>query len=443
MKRFSFRRASIAIALSVLLSMLLAACSSATNTPAAPAATTAAAAPAATTAAAAPAATTAAAAPAGAVAPTIAPVPNGDKTGVTDTEIKVGSFSPQTGGAAAYGLSARVIEAYFKKVNEDGGVYGRKIKYVYEDDQYTAAKSLTATKKLVEQDKVFTLLGCIGTAPNLGVRDYLTENKVPNIMFSTGNSSLVNPVRKDQFGFLPTYPFEAEVLANFAAKDLKSKKVSILYQNDGFGKDGQQAFEKLAPTLGLEIVDKVTYETGATDLSTQALKLQQSGADTVYVMAVPGPGATLLKEMDKLGYKPKLLLTFVLNDTQFFQTAGKAAEGVYTTNFTPLPDSTDDPKMQEFRDFMKKYLPSEQASQFALWGYNATAIYVEALKRAGKDLSRESLIAALESIQNYNGTVIKDFTFGTNNRAPVKSMYVMQYKDTKFTKISDWLSAKS
>jgi branched-chain amino acid transport system substrate-binding protein len=432
-KNMTFKRTGFAIVLTVLMSLFLAACGSATTAPA-----TTAPASVATTAPAAAATTAPAAA---VVAPTVAPVANGDKTGVTDTEIKIGTFTPQTGGAAAYGLSARVIEKYFQKINEEGGINGRKIKYIYEDDQYTASKSLIAAKKMIEQDKIFALIGCIGTANNLQVRQYLDESKlnVPNLMFSTGNSTLVNPPRKDWFGFLPTYPFEAQVFVEFASKELKSKKVAIVYQNDGFGKDGQQSFAKAAPTKGMEIVAEIPYETGATDLSSQALKAQQSGADTVYVMAVPGPGAVLLKEFDKLGYKPKMLLSFVLNDTSFFAASGKASDGIYTTNFTPLPDG-DDPKLVEFRDFMKKYLPNEQASQFALWGYNAAQIFIEGLKRAGKDLSREGIVAALETIQNYNGTIIKDFTFGANNRAPIKSMYIMQYKDQKFTKISDWIT---
>jgi branched-chain amino acid transport system substrate-binding protein len=448
----TFRRAGFAIVLTIIMSMLLAACgASATNTPAPAAATTAPAAattaPAAATTAAGASATTAPAAAttaagASALAPTVAPVAGGDKTGVTDTEIRIGTFTPQTGGAAAYGLSARVIDAYFKKVNDEGGINGRKIKYIYEDDQYQAAKSLSAAKKLVEQDKIFAMIGNIGTANNLGVRDYLTENKVPNVLFSTGSSALVTPPRKDWFGFLPTYPFEAQVLVEFAAKDLKSKKVAIVYQNDGFGKDGQQAFAKAAPGKGIEIVAEVPYETGATDLSSQALKVQQSGADTVYIMAVPQPGSVLLKEFDKLGFKPRLLLSFVLNDTSFFAATGKASDGIYTTNFTPLPDG-DDPKLLEFRDFMKKNFPNEQASQFALWGYNAAGIFVEGLRRAGKELSRESFIAAMESFQNYNGTVIRDFTFGPNNRAPIKSMYIMQYKDGKFAKVSDWITVSN
>jgi branched-chain amino acid transport system substrate-binding protein len=423
--------------------MLLAACGGSPTT--APAATTAPAV-AATTAPAAVATTApavAATTAASGTVQTVAPVPNGDKTGVTDTEIRIGTFTPQTGGAAAYGLSARVIDAYFKKVNEEGGINGRKIKYIFEDDQYQAAKSLSAAKKLVEQDKIFAMIGNIGTANNLGVRDYLTENKVPNILFSTGSSALVTPPRKDWFGFLPTYPFEAQVLVEFASKDLKSKKVAIVYQNDGFGKDGQQAFAKAAPGKGLEIVAEVPYETGATDMSAQALKVQQSGADTVYIMAVPQPGSVLLKEFDKLGYKPKMLLSFVLNDTSFFAATGRASDGIYTTNFTPLPDG-DDPKLAEFRDFMKKNFPNEQASNFALWGYNAVSIFVEGLRRAGKDLSRETMIAAMESFQNYNGTVIKDFTFGgPNNRAPIKTMYVMQWKDGKFAKVSDWITVTS
>ena len=326
-----------------------------------------------------------------------------------------------------------------------GGIYGRQIKYLYEDDAYAAAKSQANMKKFVEQDKVFAVMGNIGTANNLAFKDYLQENgMVPNVGFATGSGLLVNPTgfQKNAFGVLPNYTFEGNILAQYAADTLKVKSVSVLYQNDAFGKEAYQSFVKKAKELKLEVKVEVPYEAGATDLSSQALKLQQAAAELVFVNAVPGPGATAVKEMDKLGYKPKLELAYVENDVQFWTNAGTAAEGAYTTSFTPLPDSTD-PKVVKFREFMKKTLPNEQVGNFALWGYIGAQIMEEALKRAGKDLSRESLIAALESFDNWTGSVsVTPITYGKDNRSPFKSLFFLQQKDGKTVKVSDPIEYK-
>ncbi len=422
-----------------LISLILAACGDNTPTTApatAPVATTGAAGAATTKAGT---SSTTAAGP-GAVT-TVAPIPNGNKTGVTDTEILIGSWGPQSGTAAGYGVVDRTWDAYFKKINEEGGINGRKIKFIYEDDSYQAAKTQSIAKKLVEQDKVFCVVGGIGTANNLAVKDYLVENGIPNVAFATGSGALVNPPVKNWFGLLTNYTFEGTVFAQFSADTLGSKKVAVLYQNDGFGKEGQQAFVKAAKDKKLEVVAEVSYETGAADLSSQALKLQQSGADTVFFAAVPGPGAAATKEMDKLGYKPKQLLTFVLNDPSYFTAAGKAAEGVYTSSFTPLPDS-DDPKVAEYRDFMKKYLPNEQIGSFSMWGYTGGQVFIEGLKRAGKDLSRETLVAGLESIVDWKGSIAANISYGPNNRAPQNSLYIIQFSNGKFNKLTDLLTAK-
>jgi len=448
MKRIFAIRMGGFVALLSFLTLLLAACS-ATNT-AAPAATTAAA-PAATTAASsattaasgtpAAGATTAASTTGGTTAPTVAPVAGGNKTGVTDTEIKIGSWGPQSGTAAGYGAVDRVIDGYFKMINDNGGINGRKIKFIYEDDVYQAAKTQAIVKKLAEQEKVFAFTGGIGTANNLAVIDYLVENNIPNVAFGTGSGALVNPPKKNIFGMLTNYTFEGTLLAQYAADQLAAKKVAVFYQNDGFGKEGQTAFVKAAKDKKLDVVAEVSYETGATDLSAQALKLQQSGADTVFVNAVPGPGSTLVKEIDKLGYKPKLVMTFVLDDPSFYNNAGKAAEGIITTSFTPLI-SSDDPKIVKYRDFMKKYLPSEPQGSFSLWGYLAAQVMEEGLKRAGKDLSRESFINAVESITDWKDGLAASITYGPTNRAPIKSAYIIQYKDGKTVKLTEPLEAK-
>jgi branched-chain amino acid transport system substrate-binding protein len=477
MRKSIFARLGLMMAVLVLLGSLLAACGDTpTNTASAPAttaatATTAAAATTAATATTAASATTAAAATtaasgsattaaaattaasgsattAAAAVQTIAPIANGNKTGVTDTEIVFGNHSPQSGGAAGYGSAARITDAYFKMINEQGGIYGRKLRLIIEDDAYQAARTTSVVKKLVEQDKVFAIVGGIGTSNNLAIRPYLNEQKVPTIAFSTGSSALVQMNPSDQtlnaklhFGILTNYTFEGQVFANFTADNLKAKKVAVVYQNDGFGKEGHAAFVATAKSRNLEVVAEVTYETGASDLSTQAQRIATSGAEVIFLNAVPGPAAAFMKELQRANPnpKPKVLTTFVLNDPSFFSAAGTAAEGLYTSSFTPLPDSND-PKVVKFREFMAKYLPNEQVGSFALWGYIGAQILEEALKRAGKDLSREGLVAAMESITDWKGSAAANINFGANNRSPQNSLYMIQFSGGKFTQITEPLS---
>ncbi len=375
------------------------------------------------------------------VPPTAIPIAGGDKTGVTDIEIKVGSWGPQSGVAAAYGIEDRVVDAYFKLINQQGGINGRKIKFIYEDDQYQAAKTEPLVKKMVEQDKVFAFVAGLGTANNLAVKDYLASKNIPNVAFLTGAGALTNPPQPNAFAQPPNYTFEATLFARYAAEQLGAKRVAVLYQNDGFGKEGQQAFSKTSKEKNLEVVAEVAYEGGATDLAAQALKLQQAGADTVFVAAVPGPALAALKEMDKLQYKPKILLSYVLFDAGFFQSAGKAAEGAYISSYFPPPDGSD-PKAVQFRDFMTKNLPNEPIGVFAEAGYLATQIFVEGLKRAGRDLSRESFVAGLQSIIDWRGSLSPNITYGPNNRAPQNTLLLYQYKDGKFNKLTDLLPAK-
>jgi ABC-type branched-subunit amino acid transport system substrate-binding protein len=444
--------------LTIIMTLFLAACGDNTAT-SAPAATTAAAATtakaaattaaaASTTAAAASAATTAAsgaaattAASSGAAAQTVAPVPNGDKTGVTDSEILIGSWGPQSGPAAAYGTVDRTLDAYFKMINEQGGINGRKIRFIYQDDVYQASNTQAIVKKMVEQDKVFAFVGGIGTAPNQAVLDYLVQNKVPNIAPSTGSTILTIPPKPQTFGLLINYTIESTFLTQYAADELKSKKVAIFYQDDAFGKEGLNGIKNAAKTKGIDVVAEVSYQTTDKDFAAPALKLQQSNADTVIFWSVPGPTGNVLKEMQTLGYKPKMVMTAVLNDPQLLSLAGNAAEGAYTASWTPDPNG-DDPKAQRYRDFMKKYAPNEPIGSYSQWAVAEGDVLVEALKRAGKDLSREGLIKALETFNRWNDGLANNVTYTAESRLGQTALYVLQAKGGKFAKVTDFIEVK-
>ncbi len=445
MTRVSMRTAVIVSGLAALV-LAIAACGSAAPPTAAPApAQKAAEAPTVAKAAEAPTVAKAAEAPKATEAPAAAkaaPASGGTTPGVTDSEIVIGSWGPQDGPAGAYGVIDRTIDAYFKKINDEGGINGRKIRFIYENDSYQPAKTTAAVKKLVEQDKVFALVGGLGTAHNMAVMDYLVQNKVPHLAPSTGSGLMSKPVKPNVFQVQLNYTNEATLLTQYALDKLNAKKVAVFYQNDAFGKEGLDAVNAELKKRGLPEASGVSYEPSDTNFSSQALKLQSTGADTVVIYAVPKPGASIIAEMDKIGFKPNMLASSVINDPALFQLAGPGIEGLLLLAWLPAFDDTSNPKIVEYQNFMKKYAPNEQIGGFSQTGYTYGTIAAEALKQAGKDLTREGFLKALESMQDYKGSLVPSLSYSAADHSGAKAAYFQQAKGGKFVTISDFMTPK-
>lgn len=371
---------------------------------------------------------------------TIAPVPNGNHTGVTETEIKLGTIGSFSGPLAESATASRTMNAYFNMINEQGGIYGRKIKFIMEDNAGDPDKTLAAAKKLIEQDQVLALAG-----PFLLIKpamlNYFEEQQVPLIPVAGSIPQLYDPPRNFLFGLKPLVNPEGKFVVDYAADQLGAKQVAII--SDG-GRDYSATinnFFKEAQARQLKVVAQLTIPPGTTDFTSLATSLQQSGADFVYVVIGGKPVSNLLIEIDKLGYKPKVMLSYFANDVQLYQWAGKAAEGVYSSWFALQPDG-DDLKSIEFREFLKKYAPGEQPRALSQEGYIEAQVMVEALRRAGKDLSREGLITAAESIINWRDSYANNITYGPLNRIAINSFYVTQYQNGKIQKVSDWYTVK-
>lgn len=435
MKQSYLRMSGMLLVLATLSALLFAACAPApapavpTTAPAAP--TAAPAVP--TTAPAAP--TTAAAAPT--AAPAAAAVP-----GVTDSEIVIGSWGPQDGPAGAYGVIDRTIAAFFKKVNDDGGINGRKVRFIYENDSYQPAKTVAAVKKLVEEDKVFALVSGLGTANNLAVMDYLVQNNVPHVGPATGTSALAMPLKKNVYAVQLNYTTEATLLAQYAFDKGGAKKIAVFYQNDAFGKEGLDAVNAELKKRGMPDATAVSYETADTNFSSQALKLQTTAADTVILYAVPKPGGSIIAEMTKLGYKPKILSSAVLNDPSIFQLAGTGIEGTIIPAWLPAYDDLTNPKIVEWQGFMKKYAPTEQLGGFPLSGWVEAQVMTEGLKRAGKNLTRDSFLQALDGIKDYKDSILPSIGYSATDHAGTKTAYFQLAKAGAFVTFTDWITLK-
>ncbi len=362
--------------------------------------------------------------------------------GVTATEIVIGSWGPQDGPAGFYGVIDRTVDAYFKKVNDEGGINGRKIRFIFENDSYQPAKSVAAVKKLVEEDKVFALVGGLGTPNNLAVMEYLVQNNVPHVWPATGTTALAVPFKKQIYAVQLNYTTEATLLTQYALEQVGAKKFAVFYQNDPFGKEGLDAIQAELKRRGVAAATAVSYELTDTNFSAQALKLQTSGADTVILYAVPKPGGSVLTEIAKIGFKPKLLSSSVINSPEIFQLAGAAIEGTLIEAWLPAFDDVSNPKIVEYQAFMAKYAPKEQIGGFSESGYAYGQVMAEALKRAGKELTRESFMSNLDQMKDFKGSLVPSLSYSPTDHAGVKAAYFQAAKAGKFVTVTDYVTLK-
>ena len=358
--------------------------------------------------------------------------------GVTDTEIRIGAWSPQTGPASSWGAVNRGTKAYFDWINEQGGIHGRKLNLIIRDDAYMPPRTVAAVKELTESAKVFCFAVGVGTATGMAVKDYLDEKKIINIGMASGSSAWVDPVSRYRFAVYPNYMTESSLLLKYAVHKLGKKKIAMFYQNDAFGKEGLDGSIRAGAEFGAEMIVKVSYELSDTDLSSQALKIKASGADTVILWATAKHAATFVKEAAKIAYKPQFLATSTLSDPIMFTLAGEAWNGVIIANWMPM--MTDDTQgVKHYREALQKFDPDDPEGNFTMAGFILAEPLVEGLRRAGRDLTTESLIAALESIQGFNGDFVHDLNFSPTDRQGLKSIYYIKAKDGKLEKISDWI----
>jgi ABC-type branched-subunit amino acid transport system substrate-binding protein len=357
--------------------------------------------------------------------------------GVTDTEILVGNWAPQTGPAAQYGVVANGIQAYFDKVNSEGGVNGRQLKLITYDDEYQPSKTVGFAKKLIEEDKVYAIIGAVCTNCNKAAKPQVEKSGIP-LFPSTGASLFADPPIKNYFPLITNYGIEARIFVDYAVDTLHAKTGAIFYQNDDFGKDGYQAALEEAKKKGLEIVAEVPYNTTDVDFSPYAQKIKQANADVIFGFTVPKPGAAFWKEVAKIGAKKPFFSTYVTGaDTVMYDLAGKDAwEGTYSTTFMPSTEETDDPKVAEFIEWYKKK-NSDAPSGFAEWGWAYAQVFTEIVKRCGDDLSWENFYKQAETLQDWDGGLPFKVTYSPTNRYGQTTVYMIQAKGGKLEKVSD------
>jgi branched-chain amino acid transport system substrate-binding protein len=329
----------------------------------------------------------------------------GSDPGITKTEVKLGGSYPFSGPASAYKTIADGAKAYFKKVNAEGGVNGRKIKFVTLDDAYEPPRAVQNARRLVEQEKVFAMFNTLGTPNNLAIWNYLNQKKVPHLFVATGASQWGADIKAHPYtiGWQPDYVTEAGVYADYLKKEKPSAKVAILYQNDGFGKDLMGGFDKAIAGSGIKVVARESYEVTDPTIASQVSKLASSGADTFLNVTTPKFSAQAIAAVAKSDWKPLHLLNNVgASKALVLKPVGlQNAKGIVSTTYYKDPEDpkwTDDPAMKEYKDGIKAFSSrSDPLDPFHVYGWGAAQTMVEALKTMKKP-TRAALMDAVRNL---------------------------------------------
>lgn len=372
-----------------------------------------------------------------------------DTTGVTDTEIVLGTHMPLSGAAAAlYGNQiVPGMQSYFAYINEQGGINGRQIRLIVEDDQYDPSKTNQAVRKLVEQDGIFALVSGLGTAQHSAVFEYLKENNVPDLFTATGATQFTDPLTRTAFGYNPNYVQEGNEIGKFIVENYPDAKVGFILQNDDFGSDGQEGVEEGIEGSDVEVVSTQTYEAVNTDMTQQVQAVINAGADTIVSYSLPLQAASIMKvARSQLGFEGQIIFSGVVADPSTIAIAEPAnAEGAITTAYLKPLIYENDPGVQQHMQIMADYGPADVApTNLSLYGMSVAELAVEVLTQAGENLNRRSVIAAGEAIQNFTCSVCLTpiFLSDTDHR-PMEGLQFAAAEGANWVPFGDIISFES
>jgi branched-chain amino acid transport system substrate-binding protein len=340
----------------------------------------------------------------------LAGAPAGAQTpGVSATEIKIGNTNPYSGPASAYGTIGKAIGAYFKKVNDEGGINGRKINFVTHDDGYSPPKTVEMVRRLVEQDQVAFVFQTLGTPTNSAIHKYLNQEKVPHLFVATGATKWGDPKNFPwTMGFQPTYQTEGKIYAQYVLKNVPDAKIGILYQNDDYGKDYLKGLKDgLGEAAKRLIVLEQSYEVTDPTIDSQIANLKNSGANVFYNVTIPKFAVQAIKKAHDIGWKPLHLLNNVSSSVDVvLKPAGlDASKGLITALYTKDPTDPqwkNDAGMKEWMAWMQKYYPEGNTKDaFNVYAYTVAQLMVHVLKQCGNDLSRPNIMKQAANVKDH------------------------------------------
>jgi branched-chain amino acid transport system substrate-binding protein len=356
--------------------------------------------------------------------------------GITDKEVLICAYQPMTGNESSYFRMGKGADAWFKSVNDAGGINGRTINFQMVDDKYEPARTSGIVKRFAERDNCFAIVSPLGSAPTVAVIDYVVEQKVPLVGPGTGAGKVLEYPSKWVFPLYPSYRDEGKDLVRFSKEVFKAKTIAVLYQNDPSGKTEMEGIKGAIDKNGIKVVAEEGYAPKEIDVSSQVLAMKNASPDSVICACAPEFAAKFLTERKKLNWKVPVINVFFGKSPKVAELAGKdTVDGVYfSTIFRDFDDPA--PQIQQALQLLKKYYPQEDPDAIHLWGFTGAQVFTEALRRMGRDnITRDRLVETLEGLKGWKGSVVPEVNISKGN-APdhllVKEMSYVIYTDGKF-----------
>jgi len=373
--------------------------------------------------------------------------------GVTDTEIKIGNIMPYSGPASAYGVIGRTEAAYFRKVNAEGGINGRKINFISYDDAYSPPKAVEQARKLVESDEVLLIFDPLGTPSNTAIQKYMNAKKVPQLFVSSGATKWNDPQNFPwTIGWQPNYQSEARIYARYILKERPNARIAVLYQDDDYGKDYLRGLKDgLGDKASSMIVVEDAYEVSETTIDSHVVKMKSLNADVFVDVATPKFAAQAIRKTGEIGWKPMHILNSVATSIgAVIKPAGvDNARGIISVAYLmdPLdPTWKDDPGMKAFNEFLDKYFPEgNRADSLLVTGYNMAQTLVQVLSQCGDNLTRENVMKEAANLKGFRTTnLLPGITINTSpiDFAPIKQIQLRRFNGETWELFGPMLSSE-
>ena len=371
--------------------------------------------------------------------------------GATDTEIKIGNIMPYSGPASAYGVIGKTEQAYFNKINAEGGINGRKINFISYDDGYSPPKTVEQARKLVESDEVLLIFNSLGTPPNSAIQKYMNGKKVPQLFVATGATKWNDPREFPwTMGWQPSYQSETQIYAKYILKNYPNARIGVLYQNDDYGKDYLKGLKDELGSKASMIVAEESYETTEPTIDSHILNLKASGADVFVDLSIPKFAAQAIKKAAEIEWKPVHFLNSVSSSiTATIKPAGfDNAQGIITAEYLKDPTDPqwkDDAEIKAWNAFLDKYYPeANRADAFVIYGYAVAQSMVQVLKRCGDDLTRANV---MKQAANMHDDVVAGLLPGVkintspSDFAPISQLQLARLKGDTWERFGDIISS--
>jgi branched-chain amino acid transport system substrate-binding protein len=373
-------------------------------------------------------------------------------SGASDTEIKIGNIMPYSGPASAYGVIGKTEAAYFNKINAEGGINGRKIVFLSYDDGYSPPKAVEQARKLVESDEVLLIFNPLGTPSNSAIQKYMNAKKVPQLFVATGATKWDEPKEFPwTMGWQPSYQSEARIYAKYLLKEKPNAKISVLYQNDDFGKDYLKGLKDGLGAKGASmIIAEESYETSEPSIDNHVVKLRASGADVFISITTPKFAAQAIKKLAEMEWKPLHIVSNVSSSVGgVIKPAGfENSQGILSAAYAKDasdPQWDNDPGMKKFLEFLAKYGPDlNKLDGSVVYGYGAAQTMVKVLQMCGDDLTRANVMKQAASLKNFSpDTLLPGITINTSptDFAPLKQLQMMRFRGEKWELFGDIISS--